>query len=122
MFMRFRLTFILLSLLVAGCGSRDAKLREQIYGSWDGGRIMYLPDGTWHFKNEGVVSNVTLKWASDGTWDVKDGFLIIATTNSASENTTEKPLVGSVCRYKITFLDAQNLCYTNERTGFASHR
>ena len=120
--MRFTFTFILLSLLVVGCGNRDAKMREQILGSWNDGTITYLPDGSWHFKNQGVVSNVTLKWASDGTWDVKDGILIITTTNSTSENTTERPLVGRIDRNTITFLDAHNLCYTNERYGFAYHR
>jgi len=120
--MRFSSVCILLILLIVGCSRRDAKMREQICGSWDGGVITYLPDGSWHFHNELVVSNVTLKWTSDGTWDVKDGYLISTTTNSTSENTTERSLVGRVDRFKITFLDAHNLCGTNERDGFAEHR
>ncbi|MEJ0088257.1 MAG: hypothetical protein WDM80_00645 [Limisphaerales bacterium] len=122
--MRFTLSFILLSLLIVGCGRRDAKMREQICGSWNGGMVTYLADGSWHFHSELVVSNVTLKWTSDGTWDVKDGYLISITTNSTSENTTEGlPVgVGQVDRFKITFLDAHNLCYTNDRDGFAQHR
>jgi hypothetical protein len=120
--MRFSIIFILLSLLIVGCGRRDTKMREQICGSWNDGMITYLSDGSWHFHSELVVSNVTLKWTSDGTWDVKDGYLISTTTNSTSENTTERPSVGRISRSKITFLDAHNLCYTNERDGFAQHR
>jgi len=120
--MKLRLIHVLLLLLVVGCGRRDANMRKQICGSWNSGMITYLPDGSWHFKNEGVVSNFTLKWTSDGIWDVKDGFLTSTTTNSTSENTTERPLVGRVERFKITFLDAHDLCGTNERSGFAYHR
>jgi hypothetical protein len=120
--MRFTIVFILLGLLVLGCGRRDAKMREQIYGSWNGGMITYFPDGSWHFHNELVVSNVTLKWTSDGTWGVKDGYLVGKTTNSTSENTTERPPVGPVDRFKITLLDAHNLWYTNERGYFTQHR
>ena len=119
--MRFTL-IILLSLLVVGCDRRDAKLRKQIYGSWNNGIITYLPDGIWHFHNELVISNVTLKWASDGTWDVKDGFLITTITNSIAENTTEKPSVGSVSRSKINFVDEHNLAYGNEKDGASYHR
>jgi hypothetical protein len=119
---RNALTFALLSVMIVGCGSRDAKMREQIYGTWDGGTITYLPNGTFHFHSELVISNATLKWTSDGTWGVEDGYLITTTTNSTSENTTERPAVGRISRSKITFLDAHNLCYTNERDGFNSHR
>jgi len=119
--MRISLIFILLSLMVVGCVRRDVKMREQICGSWNGGMITYFPDGSWHFTNGGVVSNITLKWESYGTWDVKDGYLIDTITNSTSEN-AEKAPVGRVSQFKITFLDAHNLCGTNERGGFSYNR
>lgn len=41
--------FILLALIVAGCGSRDAKLHQQIAGTWPvrpSGSMTFLADGT----------------------------------------------------------------------------
>jgi hypothetical protein len=130
--MRFVLIFILVSLLVAGC-SRDAKLREQIAGKWgkfgESSEMTFDLDGSFHFRasyvsTNGILSitNATLKWASDGTWDVKDGFLICKITNSTSENTIERPSIGDISRSRITFVDAHNLCYTNQRVGMSWER
>jgi hypothetical protein len=40
--MRFALVFLLLGLLVVGCERHDAKMREQICGTWNGGMITFF--------------------------------------------------------------------------------
>jgi hypothetical protein len=123
--MRSTLIFILLSLLATGCSSRDAKLREKIVGIWPippSGSLTFLSDGSFHFRNEYVTTNTTLKWVSDGIWDVKDGFLNSTITNSIAENTTEKPSVGDVMHSKINFVDEHNLSYGTEKDVHSYHR
>jgi len=124
--MRSALIFIiLLGMLVTSCNRRDAKLREKIVGTWPtppSGTLTFLSDGSFHFRNEYVTTNATLKWVSDGVWDVKDGFLISTITNSVAENTTEKPTVGHVMHAKINFVDEHNLSYGTEKDGHSYHR
>ena len=114
--MRIQTFIFALALVAAGCDSRDAKLHRQVAGSWPvapSGSMMFFPDGGFHFTNSFVVSNATLAFSSDGTWDVRDGFLITTITNSIASGTDEKPQVGKTSRGKITFIDAHNLCYTD---------
>ena len=113
--MRIYIFIFALALLVAGCGGRDAKLRQQITGTWPvppSGSMTFLAAGSFHFTNSYVSTNATLTWASDGTWDVRDGFLITTITNSIASGTDEKAQVGKTSRGKITFIDEHNLCYT----------
>jgi len=119
------MTLILLSLLAAGCGKSDAKLRLQINGAWSvlpSGSMVFYADGSFHFTNSYVSNNTMLKWASDGMWDVKDGFLIMTVTNSMAVNTDEKPLPGQTSRRKINFVDEHNLACGDQEHGASYHR
>lgn len=43
-----------LVLIATGCGNRDAKLRQQIAGTWNvapSGSMTFLADGSFHFTN-----------------------------------------------------------------------
>gem|GEM_PF-3940998 len=63
-----------------------------------------------------------MTWTSDGTWEVRDGFLITTITNSIASGTDEKAQVGQTSRSKINFIDEHNLCYGDESHGSAYHR
>lgn len=115
----------LLCLLLTGCNNRDAEMRAKITGNWPvrpSGSMTFLPDGSFHFTNSFVSSNGTLKWSSDGTWDVKDGFLITTMTNSTAENTTEKPAAGVAHQYKINLIDDHHFSYGTESEGSSYER
>jgi hypothetical protein len=123
--MRIHSFIFTLALIATGCGHRDAKLRQQITGTWPippSGSIAFLADGTFHFTNSYVSTNTTLTWTSDGTWNVRDGFLITTVTNSMAENTDAKPRVGEISRAKINFVDEHNLAYGDEKHGASYHR
>jgi len=123
--MRIHTFIFALVLLVAGCGGRDAKLRQQIAGTWPvppSGSMTFFAGGSFHFTNSYVSTKATLTWASDGAWEITDGFLITTITNSIASGTDEKPQVGKTSRSKITFIDEHNLCYGDESHGSAYHR
>jgi hypothetical protein len=123
--MRVYTVILAVVLIATGCDSRDAKLHRQISGTWPirpSGSMTFFADGRFHFTNSFVYSNTTLAWASDGTWDVRHGFLITTITNSIAEGTDEKPPVGRTSRYKINFVDEHDLAYGDELHGSSYHR
>lgn len=123
--MRVHAFIFALALIGAGCYSRDAKLHRQVAGMWPvppSGSITFFKDGRFHFTNSLVSSNTLFAWSSDGTWDVKDGFLITTITNSTTSGTDEKRMVGTTTRSRINFIDEHNLFYGHETNGSAYHR
>ena len=119
-------TFIFaLALIGSGCDSKDSKLRQQVAGTWQvppSGSMTFQIDGSYHFTNALVSSNATMSWSGDGTWDVRDGFLITTVTNSLATNADEKPSVGVASRSKINLVDEHNLAYGDEKHGASYHR
>jgi len=114
-----------LVLIATGCGNRDAKLRQQIAGTWNvapSGSMTFLADGSFHFNNSLFFTNAMLTWASDGTWDVREGFLVTTINHSTAEGTDEKPAVGEISRQKINFVDEHNLACGDEKRGASYHR
>ena len=71
-------------LIVAGCGQRQAALRQKITGTWGltngHGTITIASDGSMisHF-----AAN-TQTWTYEGTWQLKDDQIVITTTKSNS--------------------------------------
>jgi hypothetical protein len=113
--MRFIVLFILLSGLVSGCSRRDAELHKQLLGTWkifgQPDTMTFDSDGIFHTRFSGVISNTTVAWAQDGSWGVKDGFLILSITNSTASNAPVAVPVGRIDHCKIVVLDSQNLVY-----------
>ena len=110
--MRFTLTFVLLSLLFIGCSRRDAKLREQITGTWtrDGKfEMRLLADGS--FVSYWALSNKSLTY--QGTWKIQDGSMVSTLTNCIAEGTTNFERVGSVDHFAIIRADLTDLVYSN---------
>jgi hypothetical protein len=116
--MRFTLTFALLGLLIMGCGRRDALLHKQLTGTWvrgDSGVMTINSDGSFHSRWTNTLTNTTKEWIYDGTWDVRDGFLITTTMKSEARNTTNSEAIGSVDHFTIIRVDATHL--VTELTG-----
>jgi hypothetical protein len=123
--MRIHTFIFALALIATGCDSRDAKLHRQIAGVWSvrpSGSMIFFADGSYHFTNSFVAWNNTLAFSSDGTWDVRDGFLVTTVTNSIASGTDEKPPVGMTRRDKINFVDEHDLGYGDKLHGASLHR
>jgi hypothetical protein len=118
------LFLIFLCLAFTGCG-RDAKLHNQVAGTWgkfgDSSKMTLDSDGSFHTRFSLVESNNTKEWAQDGTWDVKDGFLIFTVTNSTARNAPIAVSIGQIDRCKIIFIDAHNMVYrsSDDKDGFS---
>jgi hypothetical protein len=110
------LAFVIFSsLLVTACDNRDAKLRKEIAGAWthedsDSSGVMILAsDSSFKSKWTLAFSNTAREWTCEGTWIVKDGFLVATITNSTAKNSTHTEPVGSIDRLKIIAFDGHHL-------------
>ena len=105
--MRFTHTFILLVLLVSGCHRRDAKLDQQIVGTWTN-------EGHWSmsFSSDGSFSSGPPSLLYQGTWFTKDGELVSTITNATGTKKHEP--VGSIDRLRIVRVDAGKLALSSQ--------
>ena len=106
--MRFIFTFAVLSLLLTACGRRETAIHKQLTGKWargNFGEITYDSDGRFHSR----WSNPTEEWLYEGTWDVRNGFIITKITKSEARGSTNFESVGSVDRIKIAIIDGGHL-------------
>ena len=93
--MKYTTTFILLGLLLTGCGRRDAKIQQALTGTWveagDSFRSTRVvsPSGSFDFLITGLTNGVTVK--EEGTLVTKDGDLIITVTNDSRTNASLMP-------------------------------
>lgn len=106
--------FLLLTLLIAGCGRCETKLRNMISGNWvrgDGGfEINFSPDGS--FVSQWTNSNGSVSY--QGTWTIQDGSLITTLTNSVSKGITNYERGERVDNFRIIRADSATLVYSNE--------
>ena len=106
--MKFTPIILALMLLLAARSRRDAKLGQQILGSWTGqavgyGRMTFAPDGGFSF-----VDNYTTN-ISAGTWQIKDGDFIVKITNAPFLHGPSP--AGPETRSKIVSIDAHKFVY-----------
>jgi hypothetical protein len=108
------LILLLIGLLVTSCHRRDAKLGQQIVGSWkregEGGFTMTI-------RPEGGFSSGSSSVAYQGTWRVKNTELVITLTNATGFKQRES--VGIVDRMKIVQADDNSLML--EQNGQTIH-
>lgn len=114
-----RITLLIaLACSLTACDRPDAKLRKQLIGSWtrdeanrygSGGLITLLADGTFHSHWTNNFAKPPARLAFYGTWDVKDGFILVTSTNVDVRNTTNVPAIGKTERYQILELNPTHL-------------
>lgn len=107
--MKYSIPFILLTLLLAGCGCRDAKIQQQVTGTWVvhyGGDIRCTntirPDGGYSASVTGFPDGHTI--SVEGTMVAKGGDLIETIT---SDSETNQPVPIVVRGHIITLDDHQ---------------
>jgi hypothetical protein len=87
----------------------DAELGQRVVGGWVGPsdilEMTMSSDGSYVSK----FTRKGLDYEFDGTWKIKDGFLIMTLTANKSTNTKHTPQVGSVERFRIIHVDDQEL-------------
>jgi hypothetical protein len=108
-----KITFQLfaLTILLAACSSvpSDAQLRHKLIGTWigpsDNLEMTMSSDGSYvsKFTREGM------NYDYEGTWKIKDGFLITTLTANNSTNAKHTMHIGSVESFRIVHVDDQEL-------------
>ena len=99
-------------LLLAGC-SRDARLQEQVVGTWARGEAFEMTiaaDGSFSSVLVSPPKRVTFQ----GTWRIENGDLVSTLTNCIAEGITNVEAVGSIEHYRILSVDGDSLVYTLE--------
>jgi hypothetical protein len=91
--MKFTPIIFALGLLLTGCSRHDAKLADQVAGTWMSAHTVWTlsPDGSFHSRLAGTNDNVIKEAIYDGTWSVQDGFLVTTITKRSSQNLTNPP-------------------------------
>ncbi len=98
----------------------DAELRQRVVGGWigpsDNLEMTMSPDGSYvsKFTREGI------DYEFEGTWKIKDGFLIMTLTANNSTNTKHTPHAGGMERFRIIHVDDQELIDQQEDGGTVS--
>ncbi|MCF7709299.1 MAG: hypothetical protein K9N52_10410 [Verrucomicrobia bacterium] len=109
--MKFILLFVSV-LLISGCKPSDAKIREQITGTWardDTFEMTLTKDGGFISQWKSTTNNLTYY----GTWKIQDGDIVSVLTNfNAHGNTNVAPL--GVNHHKIMQIDSNDLVLSNE--------
>ena len=105
--MRFTHTLILLVLLASGCHRRDAKLDQQIVGTWTNEEHWSVS-----FSSDGSFSSGSPGLSFQGTWLSRDGELVMTVTNAAGTKKHEP--VGSIDRLRIVRVDAGQLALSSQ--------
>jgi hypothetical protein len=106
--MKVIMAFLLLSLLLCGCGRHQAAAQSPIVGTWksneSNGEITYDADGSfssnWHY-------NISHSNTYIGTWQIAGNTIILTLTNAVGTEPHER--VGNVDHYRISRLDGGEL-------------
>jgi hypothetical protein len=95
--------FILLCFLLIGCDRRDAKLSQQVLGTWN---YAGAARGGMDIASDGHFSSIWTKSEYQGTWVVKEGVLVMTCTNASGPN---REPVGRIERFRIVEVDSSRL-------------
>jgi major membrane immunogen (membrane-anchored lipoprotein) len=108
-----------LSLLLTACSRHDAEFTKQVPGNWkhegtstrDTGTYASTttisPDGTFSYIRQWNERPLTYTMA--GTWQIKDGFMLMTVTNRSDQNMGAK--VGEIIKSRIIRLDDRQFVY-----------
>jgi hypothetical protein len=65
------------------------------------------------------IPDGTSQWLYEGTWDVKDGVLVLSISNAVARNTTNVEANGSVDNFRVSQVDGSHLVL--ERNGSTTY-
>jgi hypothetical protein len=102
---------IALSLVLFGCGRRDAQLQKDVVGSWMLGsnfQMTLSPDGSFISHWAATNNSVTYR----GTWKIQEGKMVSTITNCVADGFTDVEQVGSVDSYAILRVDSTAMVYS----------
>jgi hypothetical protein len=119
--MKFPKPFILLGLLVSGCGSDNTSLQQQLVGVWVHGdySVSIRSDGSYFSKL--ATSNEVALFTQQGTWVFTNSILLMTITN-VSGRIHQLP-VGSIGKAKIIELSSSHLVVEqNGQTNYLDRR
>jgi hypothetical protein len=101
-----------IALAFAGCSpaqhQSDADIRQNVSGTWTRdvyGTMTIAPDGSW--SNMALNANLTNFYA--GTWQLKDGVIIMTLTNTSVSD--ESSSVGHTKQYNVIHVDDHQFIY-----------
>ena len=117
--MKFKPIVFALGLLLTGCSRHDAKLADQVAGTWMSAHTVWTlsPDGSFHSHLAGTNAGIIKEAVYDGTWSVQDGFLVTTITQRSSQNLTNLASIGQVDHQKIVRLDSTRLVLSDGLTN-----
>jgi hypothetical protein len=119
--MKYTITFIFLSLLLTGCGRRDAKIQRELTGTWvvDSGvgisdRTVIHSDGSFECQETGYTNGSVVSF--EGTLLAKDGELVETVTKHSQKGTP----VPFVLHIHIIRFDGHELVWKWDRAASES--
>ena len=68
------------------------------------------------------IPDGTSQWLYEGTWDVKDGVLVLSISNAVARNTTNVEANGSVDNFRVSKVDGSHLVLEKDGVTTYFHR
>ena len=105
---------------------------ELLAGTWiqqdSLGALVLRPGGKFHWRmysqrvqNEAIPEGAG-QWLYEGTWDVKDGLLILSISSANARNATNVEAAGTIDRFRVVTVDPRNLEMEKEGVTTRFHR
>ena len=116
-----RAIWFFLVLVLAACDrpakppaiSEDSKLRSLLIGDWPQSKytgMTFFSDGSFYSRWLPTNDPIRKQWITEGTWQVKNGFLVLTTTNAIAKPTTNR-VIGSIERLKILSAESNRVAF-----------
>ena len=116
-----RAIWFFLFLVLAACDrpakppaiSEDATLRSLLIGDWPQGKytgMTFFSDGSFYSRWLPTNDPIRKQWITEGTWQVKNGFLVLTTTNAVANPTTNR-VIGSIERLKFLWAESNRVAF-----------
>ena len=116
-----RAIWFFLVLVLAACDrpakspaiSEDSKLRSLLIGDWPQGKytgMTFFSDGSFYSRWLPTNDPIRKQWITEGTWQVKNGFLVLTTTNAVANPTTNR-VIGSIERLKFLWAESNRVAF-----------
>ena len=109
-----------------------AQIHQLLSGDWvqedSLGSLVLRPKGEYHWTmysqriQHDAIPKDASQWLYEGTWEVKDGVLVLSISFANSRNTTNVEAVGTVDNYRVVKVDASKLALEKDGVTTDFHR